>query len=103
MPHKHIASQTLLTLLDQLSTYRSELDQKINELTADFKRLKSSEENLCKLLNVPPLDGFPLIPSLNDKLRVQHQVVKLEDLKVCTVFLLNISIFRKNEQKRYYI
>ena len=86
-PHKHFPPQPLLALLDQLSTYRSELDCKVAELTAEFKRLKLSEEDLCHLLHIPPLDGFPLIPSPNDKLRVQRRINELEDLKVCAVHL----------------
>ncbi|VDM34212.1 unnamed protein product, partial [Hydatigera taeniaeformis] len=81
IPRKQISSQSLLSILDELTGYRSELDRKIAELNAEFKKLKSNEENLCQLLHVATLKGFPLIPSYNDKLRVQHHIDELQDVK----------------------
>ncbi|CDS39834.1 protein regulator of cytokinesis 1 [Echinococcus multilocularis] len=82
IPHKHISSsQTLLAILDELTCYHSELDMKIAELTSEFRKLKSCEEDLCQLLHVAVLEGFPLIPSYNDKLRVQHHIDELQGVK----------------------
>ncbi|VDK37501.1 unnamed protein product [Taenia asiatica] len=82
VPHKHISSsQSLLAILSELTGYHSELDAKIAELTSEFKVLKSIEENLCHLLHIAALEGFPLIPSYNDKLRVQHRIDELQDVK----------------------
>ncbi|KAL5104494.1 Protein regulator of cytokinesi 1 [Taenia crassiceps] len=82
IPHKQISSsQSLLAILGELTSYHSELDKKIAELTSEFKMLKSTEESLCRLLHVAALDGFPLLPSYNDKLRVQHHINELQDIK----------------------
>lgn len=72
----------LLSTLEDLKSYREELDRKVAELTIEFKKLKSQEEDLCHYLAVPPLEGFPLIPKTNDKLRVQYHIDELKELKV---------------------
>ncbi|VDD79591.1 unnamed protein product [Mesocestoides corti] len=74
-------SQPLLVTLEELTNYNAELQLKIAELTAEFKELKSNEENLCSLLDVKALEGFPLIPSFDDKRRVQNRIEELKAIK----------------------
>ncbi|VUZ51583.1 unnamed protein product [Hymenolepis diminuta] len=71
----------LLSTLEDLKSYREELNRKVAELTTEFKKLKSQEEDLCHYLAVPPLEGFPLIPKTNDKLRLQYHIDELKELK----------------------
>ncbi|KAM7537197.1 hypothetical protein Aperf_G00000078594 [Anoplocephala perfoliata] len=74
-------SKRLLSVLEDLTAYRGELDKKIVELTAEFRKLKSYEEDLCQMLAVPALEGFSLIPTSDDKLRVQTHIDELRELK----------------------
>nr|CDS30358.1 protein regulator of cytokinesis 1 [Hymenolepis microstoma] len=72
---------SLLSTLEVLKSYREELEKRVAELTAEFKKLKSQEEDLCRYLAIPPLEGFPLIPKNNDKLRLKFHIDELKELK----------------------